>query len=90
MARGSSTKEKMYEVLKQVFGDRIFKLDKEIRVNCIEDGSPLQIKITLTAAKDIVGATAGNSVSTPVVAPLEPMTEQEVADVRELILKLGL
>ena len=90
MAKGAETKEKLYNVLKQIFGDSLFKLDKEIRLNTQENGENIQIKIAFTCAKDIVGATSTGSVSTPVVASLEPMTEQEVADVKELILKLGL
>lgn len=49
--KGAKAKEELTQELLNYFGDKAFKYDKEIRVNLIEDGSPVQIKLSLTAAK---------------------------------------
>ena len=54
----SIAKEGVANELLQYFGDRAFKYDKEIRVNCVENGEQVQIKIALTAAKVAVTAEA--------------------------------
>jgi len=49
--KGAKAKEELTQELLKYFGDKAFKYDKEIRVNLIEDGQPVQIKVALTAAK---------------------------------------
>lgn len=49
--KGSKAKEELTQELLNYFGDKAFKYEKEIRVNLMEDGLPVQIKIALTAAK---------------------------------------
>ena len=53
MAKGSISKETIMAKILEVFPDA-FVYDKTIRIPMIEDGNPLQIKVTLTAAKDNV------------------------------------
>lgn len=49
--KGAKAKEELTQELLNYFGEKAFKYDKEIRVNLMEDGQPVQIKIALTAAK---------------------------------------
>lgn len=51
MIKGAKAKEELTQELLNYFGDKAFKYEKEIRVNLMEDGQPVQIKIALTAAK---------------------------------------
>jgi hypothetical protein len=63
MAKGSASKEIITNKILEVFSNA-FVNGKEIRVPMEEDGSSLEIKITLTAAKDIIGGGISNSVTT--------------------------
>ena len=53
-AKGQQAKEALIQELLNYFGDRAFKYDKEIRVECLENGEKVQIKLALTAAKVVV------------------------------------
>ena len=104
--RGTKAKEELTQELLNYFGDKAFKYDKEIRVNLIEDGQPVQIKLSLTAAK--VAVTEGGDAALPGDMPMpleqaplgtfnaaEPSvvaqpTEQERHNVSELLKSLGL
>lgn len=92
--RGATSKEQVYSVLQKVFGDQLFKVGKEIRLNWKEDGAPLQLKISFTAAKDIVGGGAFESQTQSVDALATPasldLTPEEIKEVRDLIAELGL
>jgi hypothetical protein len=57
MAKGTATKEKITEILLKLFKGS-FVNGKEIRIPAVEDGMELQIKVTLTAAKDLVDSNA--------------------------------
>ena len=105
MARGSISKETVIAKILEVFPDA-FVYDKTIRIPMIEDGNPLQIKVALTAAKDIVGAGAdtavpgekvevvtGMSADGPVTAQRTEMrepTEAEKKNISNLLAELGL
>ena len=52
-ARGAESKEKVMQGILTAFPSA-FKYDKEIRVPMMENGEEVQIKITLTAAKNNV------------------------------------
>ena len=66
MARGSTSKEIITAKILSMF-EGSFINGKEIRLPMMEDGSPIEIKVTLTAAKDIVGGGASiNDTFTPV------------------------
>lgn len=56
MAKGQASKQEVMAVILEAFGDKAFLYNdnKEIRVNCVENGEPVQIKIALTAAKVVV------------------------------------
>ena len=92
MAKGSESKEKFYKKILETF-EGSFIYDKEIRIPMIENGEPIQLKITTVCAKTNVENGAGNEVpsasSTSTVGSSE-MTEQEKSEVKDLISKLGL
>ena len=53
MAKGSAAKQEVMAVILEAFGDKAFLYNdgKEVRVNCVENGEPVQIILALTAAK---------------------------------------
>jgi hypothetical protein len=103
--KGQQAKEALTQELLGYFGERAFKYDKELRVECMENGERVQIKIALTAAKVAVekdGDVAIPGVAAipaqgsdnpgfiaPVQAPAEP-TLEEKETVKSLLSKLGL
>lgn len=92
-ARGSLSKEVITQKLLETF-EGAFVYGKEIRIPMMEDGSLLQIKVTLTAAKENVESGADTATPTAAISiptgAFEPMTEQEKADVRAKIAELNL
>ena len=54
-AKGTESKEKVMQNILATFPGA-FKYDKEIRIPMMENGEELQIKVTLTAAKNMVAA----------------------------------
>jgi hypothetical protein len=75
MIKGAIAKQEISKEILTYFGDRAFLYNdgKEIRVDCIENGAPVQIKITLTAAKEAVER--GADVALP-AAPTIPKAEK--------------
>ena len=49
--KGAIAKQEVANKILETFGEKAFTYDKDIRINWIEDGQPVQIKIALTAAK---------------------------------------
>lgn len=88
--KGAAAKQEVMAVILEAFGDKAFLYNggKEIRVNCVENGEPVQIKLALTAAK--VAVEAGDDVAIPGaglvkndVAPFpEPVVSQKVDAVK--------
>lgn len=103
-ARGSEAKEKVMQNILAAFPGA-FKYDKEIRIPMVENGEELQIKVTLTAAKNMVAAggdtaipgaqikevVGGFSATGPVTekVPVKP-TDEEKQNVSNLLSMLGL
>ena len=77
MIKGAIAKEQVIKELLTYFGDRAFKYDKDIRINWVENGEPVQIKIALTAAKVAVEKDGDNAVpgSIKPTAPVIPKSE---------------
>jgi hypothetical protein len=69
--KGAQAKEQVAQELLNYFGDRAFKYDKEIRVECMENGERVQIKIALTAAK--VAVEKDGDVALPGAATVAPI-----------------
>lgn len=102
--KGAIAKQEVSKEILTYFGDRAFLYNdgKEIRVDCMENGVPVQIKITLTAAKEAVerggdNAIPGAAVAEPradriefgaaIVAPSQPVTAPS-AEEKEKVAKL--
>ena len=93
--RGSLSKGIVKEKILETFKDS-FENGSEIRIPLYENGDRIEIKVTLTAAKTNVGGDAANEAvqgtEAAVSAPTEvlPPSEEEKAQVNNLLAKLGL
>jgi len=96
MARGSLAKTLIGTAILQVFpGSFIDSDQKTIRIPTSVEGEPLEIKITMTCAKDVIGTGNGGQASSETVTkqavPQDTtMTEDEIKELRELVTRLGL
>ena len=94
-ARGAWSKGILKEKILETFKDS-FENGSEIRIPLYENGDRIEIKVTLTAAKTNVGGDAANEATqgteAAVSAPTEvlPPSEEEKAQVNNLLAKLGL
>jgi len=97
MARGSQSKEVITQKILETFVGA-FLNDKEIRIPMLEDGSEVQIKVTLTAAKENIdhnSAGAGinpafeSAFPEPVKKEILKASEEEKAAVAEMMSALG-
>lgn len=101
--KGAQAKQEVMQTILNTFGDKAFLYNdgKEIRVNWIEAGEPIQIKIALTASKVAVeqgGDTALPAATVSVSSTEVPVTSgtitsptnEEKATIEELMRKLGL
>ena len=91
--RGSQAKTMIGTALLQIFPGSFIDADrKTIRIPTAVEGELIEIKVTLTAAKDIVGgAGAPSLIENPIAQPQDrAMTEEEINEVRDLIARLGL
>lgn len=103
MARGTVAKSNIEKKLLEVFGDDALVYDKKIYIWADDGGERVQIAISMTCPKNIVGAVdltaaagGGHDFSDPevVVAPTtsQPteITEEEQKNIEDLIAALGL
>lgn len=106
MARGSIAKTEITKKLLDTFnGSFLYNDGKEIRIPYTEEGELLQIKVTLTCAKENVNQGDDNALPGTVetgttAAPFEPIvtkeekiiepTEEEKQNVSDLLRALGL
>lgn len=95
MAKGSIAKEAITQKILGIF-EGSFIYGKEIRVPYDEDGNRVEIKITLTCAKENVGGDSAFTVtegqpaqSAQASVPAAP-TEEEKANIANLMQRLGL
>lgn len=95
MARGAEAKQIITDKILQTF-EGSFIYGKEIRVPLQENGERVEIKVTLTCAKENVGGDSAFTVpqgETSQLAqasvPAAP-TEQEKANIADLMSRLGL
>lgn len=91
MVKGAESKEKVKQKILEVF-EGSFVNDKEIRIPMSENGEALEVKITLTCAKDVIGG--GSAAPAPVEAtasafptPAAPAAKPEVTDEEKQRLK---
>lgn len=101
MARGAEAKAKIQKQILEAFpGSFLYNDGKEIRIPTPEGAEIVQIKVTLTCAKENVESGADNATPGDFPAPfkevtperVEPVaqTEQEKENVAAMLRKLGL
>lgn len=101
-AKGATAKKEVFEKMLEVFeGSFMYNGGKELRIDCEEESGPVQIKVTLTAAKEPVSieGSIGGAAATSQMAPtsnfpkpkelVEP-SDEEKRNVEELLNALGL
>ena len=66
--KGQKAKEELMQEIINMLGDRAFRYDKDILVNCMENGELVQIKLSFTAAK--VAVEKDGDVALPAAAPI--------------------
>lgn len=97
-ARGTESKTNVFNKLMEVFPDSFWEDEgKILRIPQVENGNKIEIKVTLTAAKNLLGdaeipnafdnAAVGQSGQTEISAQ---MTEQEKENVSKMLESLGL
>ena len=104
MAKGQAAKQEAFAKMLEMFPDSfLYNDNKELRINTTEDGNDIQLKITITCAKENVNAESENAIpgaaEAPVekslnetqVSPAEPpqMTEAERQNVENLMKALN-
>lgn len=91
-ARGAIAKTLIGTAILQVFpGSFIDSDQKTIRIPTSCEGEPIEIKISMTAAKDLVGGQASSVTASKQAVPQNrEMTDEEIAEVKRLVTELGL
>jgi hypothetical protein len=93
MARGSLAKENITKALLSIFPNSFVAADgKTIRIPTTCEGETIEIKCSLTAAKDLEGGGQANfsAVSDQPIPQNTELTEEEITEVRNLIAELNL
>lgn len=95
MIRGTESKGIIFNKLKEIYPNSFWEDENKIlRIPMNEGGNPIEIKVTLTAAKNILGSGAVESAfptaSEPVVEKPVEMTEEEKENVATLLASLNL
>lgn len=78
--KGAIAKQEVANKILEVFGDKAFTYDKDIRINWIENGEQVQIKIALTAAKVAVEKDSDTAVPGGVVSAAPAIPKSEMID----------
>lgn len=100
MARGAVSKEVIFNKLQEVFPDAFWEdAGKILRIPLDEDGNRVEVKVTLTAAKNNLGgdnvpSAFGNDAAVvkpnvPENKPIVEPTEEEKANVAKLLASLN-
>ena len=81
---GNESKKMIFTKLQEIFPDS-FVYGKELRINLMENGEKIQIKVVLTKSKTIVDAGADTAATAPINAsqpsvggPSDPSTTAEI------------
>ena len=89
--KGTQAKAEILTKLQEIYPDA-FLVDKVLRIPMVEDGQTVEIKITLTAAKDVLGGAKkieAKTINTSSTTSTEP-TEEEKIKVAEALKSLGM
>jgi len=94
-AKGTESKCIIFNKLKEIYPNSFWEDENKIlRIPMNEGGNPIEIKVTLTAAKNILGngvvESAFPTASEPVVEKPVEMTEEEKENVATLLASLNL
>lgn len=94
-AKGTESKCIIFNKLKEIYPNSFWEDEgKILRIPMNEGGTPIEIKVTLTAAKNILGSGAVESAfptaSEPVIEKPVEMTEEEKENVATLLASLNL
>lgn len=100
MAKGAQSKDIIWAKLLEVFPGSFMADAKTLRIPMVEDGEPVEIKVALTAAKDILGsgesaetpapaATFGEDISAPIAEQVAEPTAEEKENVKKLLAEFG-
>lgn len=94
-AKGTESKCIIFNKLREIYPNSFWEDENKIlRIPMNEGGNPIEIKVTLTAAKNILGSGAIESAfpiaSEPVVEKPVEMTEEEKENVATLLASLNL
>lgn len=94
-AKGTESKCIIFNKLKEIYPNSFWEDENKIlRIPMNEGGTPIEIKVTLTAAKNILGSGAVESAfptaSEPIVEKPVEMTEEEKENVATLLASLNL
>jgi len=96
MAKGADSKKIVWNKMLEVFPGAFMADEKTLRIPMTENGEPLEIKVALTAAKDILGgadnvstavepSTFGETAATPAPEIVVEPTAEEKANVQKLL-----
>lgn len=89
-ARGTEVKEKLTQVLTKLFPES-FMDGKTLRIPMKENGEIVEIKVTLTAAKDVLGSANEGAFALNSFAPVCDMpTDEEIEEVKKYLSSMGL
>lgn len=91
MARGSQAKQEILEKLKETFPNSFMEDAKILRIPWQENGEAIEIKIQMTAAKNLLGgsAEAATPAAKEVKIDIKVPSEAEKADIEAMIRALG-
>lgn len=89
-AKGSIAKEEIFKKLLETFNGSFMEDAKILRIPTVENGEQIEIKVSLTAAKDILGGGNGGSVeeSGSVSQPATPVSAEMTAEEKDRVAKL--
>ena len=92
MAKGQESKEKIKQVLQEIFPAMFSPDGKELRIPVIENGETVEIKVALTCAKENLGGEGAvvAAKSDPVAVEQLTVTEEEKEQIKQLMERLGL
>ena len=77
--RGSQAKAEILTKLQEIYPNA-FLIDKVLRIPMIEDGQTVEIKITLVAAKDVLGGSMSDVVDLRQKTPAVEMSNIPIAE----------
>jgi len=89
MARGSQAKQEILEKLKETFPNSFMEDAKILRIPWQENGETVEVKITMTAAKNLLGGEQTKPTVPKSKVNLVAPSAEEKAEVETMIRALG-